>query len=82
MFVLNSDLARQRPDVVAEVYRMLAESKAAAGPPKGIDPLPFGIDNVARAIEIINQYANEQGIIPRRFAVSELFDDTMRKLAA
>ncbi len=34
MFVLNSDLAQQRPDVVAEVYRMLAESKAAAGPPK------------------------------------------------
>lgn len=82
MFVLNSDLARQRPDVVAEVYRMLAESKAAAGPPKGIDPLPFGIDNVARSTEIINQYANEQGIIPRRFAVSELFDDMTRKLVA
>ena len=82
MFVINSDLARQRPDVVAEVYRMLAESKAAAGPPKGIDPLPFGIDNVARSTEIINQYANEQGIIPRRFAVSELFDDMTRKLVA
>jgi 4,5-dihydroxyphthalate decarboxylase len=82
MFVLNSDLAQQRPDVVAEVYRMLAESKAAAGPPKGIDALPFGVDNVARSIEIIGQYANEQGIIPRPFAVSELFDKTTRSLGA
>ena len=82
MFVLNSDLAKQRPDVVAEVYRMLAESKAAAGPPKGIDMLPFGVANVARSIEIVSQYAHEQGIIPRRFAVSELFDDMTQKLVA
>ena len=82
MFVLNSDLARQRPDVVSEVYRMLAESKAAAGPPKGVDALPFGVPNVARSIEIISQYANEQGIIPRPFAMTELFDETTRQLGA
>jgi 4,5-dihydroxyphthalate decarboxylase len=82
MFVLNAELARLRPDVVAEVYRMLAESKAAAGPPKGVDVLPFGVDNVARSLEIVGQYAHEQGIIPRRFSVSELFDGTMQSLAA
>lgn len=82
MFVLNSDLARQRPDVVAEVFRMLAESKAAAGPPKGVDPLPFGVANVTRSIEIVSGYAHEQGVIPRPFAVSELFDDTTRSLGA
>ena len=38
--------------------------------------------NVARSIEIIGQYANEQGIIPRPFAVSELFDETTRSLGA
>lgn len=82
MFVLNSDLARLRPDVVAEVYRMLAESKAAAPLPKGVDPLPFGVANVTRSLEIVGQYANEQGVIPRPFAVSELFDDTTHKLGA
>ena len=61
---------------------MLAESKAAAGPPKGADPLPFGVANVTRSIEIVSQYAHEQGVIPRPFAVSELFDDTTRKLEA
>jgi len=40
------------------------------------------VANVARSIEIISQYANEQGIIPRPFAVAELFDDTTRRLGA
>jgi 4,5-dihydroxyphthalate decarboxylase len=80
MFVVDSALAQARPDVVAEIYRMLAESKAAAGLPKGIDTLPFGLANVSRSLEIINQYAHEQGIIPRRFGVDELFDERTRSL--
>ena len=44
--------------------------------------LPFGAANVARSIEIVSQYAHEQGILPRRFAVSELFDDMTQKLVA
>lgn len=82
MFVVDSDLAGERPDVVAEVYRLLAESKAAAGLPKPgtIDALPFGFENVKRSIEIASQYAEEQGVIPRRFAAAELFDHGTERL--
>lgn len=80
MFVVSSDLAAARPDVVAEVYRLLAESKAAAGLPKGVDTLPFGLTNVRPSVEIIIQYAREQGIIDRALAFDELFDETTRAL--
>jgi len=80
MFVVDSDLAAARPDVVAEVYRLLAESKAAAGPPEGLDTLPFGFANVQRSLGIVSQYAHEQGIVPRRFAAHELFDHGTEKL--
>ncbi len=80
MFVVDSDLASSRPDVVAEVYRLLAESKAAAGLPKGLDTLPFGFANVQRSLDIASQYAFEQGIIPRRLAAADLFDASTQML--
>jgi 4,5-dihydroxyphthalate decarboxylase len=39
----------------------------------GGDPLPYGIEPNRRMIEAINQYAVEQGIIPRPFRMEELF---------
>jgi 4,5-dihydroxyphthalate decarboxylase len=82
LFVVNSALSERRPDVVRDIYRMLLESKKAAPPPPdGIDFLPFGVEANRKALELIIQYAFEQKIIPRRFEVDELFDDTTRALA-
>jgi 4,5-dihydroxyphthalate decarboxylase len=36
---------------------------------------------VRKPLEMIMQYSVEQKIIPRAFAVDELFDDVTRKLA-
>ncbi len=81
MFVVHRELASTRPDVVAEIYRLLSESKQAAGlNGKAIDPLPFGVEQVARSIDIVGQYAHEQKITPRRFSTDELFDKSMRAL--
>ena len=45
-----------RPDVVREIYRLLAESKAKALPsPDGIDFHPFGIENNRKALELVEQ---------------------------
>lgn len=82
MFVVDSDLAKARPDVVAEIYRLLAESKAAAGLPKGLDTLPFGFADVQRSLGIASQYAHEQGVIPRRFTAQEMFDHGTDKLGS
>jgi 4,5-dihydroxyphthalate decarboxylase len=39
------------------------------------DPLPYGIEPNRRMIEAIIQHDHEQGIIPRRMTVEELFPD-------
>jgi 4,5-dihydroxyphthalate decarboxylase len=74
-FVVSKALADTRPDVVAEIYRLLQESKRRAPPPAdGIDFLPHGLEANRKPLELIAQYAAEQQIIPRAFAVEELFE--------
>lgn len=74
-FVVAKALADTRPDVVREIYRLLAESEAKAPPsPGGIDFHPFGIEANRKALELMVQYSVEQQLIPRAFAVEELFE--------
>jgi len=82
MVVVKSSLARSDPGAVREVFRMLAASKKAAGLPKAgaIDTIPLGFHAVKPALDLISSYALEMKIIPRRYAVEELFDDTTRTL--
>ena len=39
----------------------------------GEDPLPYGIAPNRKMIEAVIQYAQEQGILKRAFAMEELF---------
>lgn len=82
MVVVTERLARSRPDLVAEVYRLLAQSKAAAGLPKAgaIDFLPFGLEGCRPALDTIINYALQQNLIARKIDVEELFDTTTRAL--
>jgi 4,5-dihydroxyphthalate decarboxylase len=82
MVVVKSSLSQSDPDAVREVYRMLAAGKKVAGLPKPgvIDTIPFGFAAVKPALELMSSYALEMKIIPRRYAVEELFDDTTRAL--
>jgi len=77
--VIRESITRDRPDVVREVYRMLKES-AAAGPSKETAAQRFGVGAVRKSLETIIQYAESQGLIPRRFPVDELFNDVTRSL--
>ena len=82
MVVVKSALAKSDPGAVREVFRMLQESKKAAGLPKpgAIDNIPFGFAAVKPALDLMSSYALEMKIIPRRYTVEELFDDTTRAL--
>ena len=82
MVVVKADLAANDPGAVREVFRLLLESKKAAGLPRpgAIDTVPFGFDAVRLALDLLSAYALEMKITPRRFAVEELFDDTTRAL--
>jgi 4,5-dihydroxyphthalate decarboxylase len=80
--VVKSSLSKSDPGVVREVFRMLHESKKAAGLPKpgAVDTLPFGFDACKPALDLMSSYALEMKIIPRRYSVEELFDDVTRAL--
>jgi 4,5-dihydroxyphthalate decarboxylase len=84
MVVVKSPLSKSDPGAVREIFRMLLESKKAAGLPKpgAIDTIPFGFDAVKPALDLMSSYALEMKIIPRRYAVEELFDDATRALQA
>ena len=84
MVVVKEACRSRIPASVREVYRMLLESKKAAGLPKpgAIDLIPFGFDAVRPSLELMSSYAFEMKIISRRYSVEELFDDTTRGLQA
>ena len=83
LFAVDQELADTRPDVVREIFAGLLASKRAAPPAKdGLDFLPFGVEAMRKALQLAIQYAFEQQVIPRRFDVDELFDDTTRALGA
>jgi 4,5-dihydroxyphthalate decarboxylase len=82
LFCVDQDLAAARPDVIAEIFRMLKESKAAMPPSTdGIDFHPFGVAALEKPLAMIMQYSVEQKITPRVFRMDELFDDVTRKLS-
>ena len=80
LVVVTEALAKSQPDAVREVYRLLKASKAASKPAGSIDFVPFGVDAVRKPLELIIAYAAQQALIPRRFSVDELFDDTTRAM--
>ena len=68
LVVVKSSVSR---DMADEVYRLLVESKKAAGDPP---MLPHGLEANRRNLEVAIDCAYKQALIPRRFAVDELFE--------
>jgi 4,5-dihydroxyphthalate decarboxylase len=79
MVVVKESLARSDPDAVREVYRLLAESREAAGAP---ELNPFGWEANRRSLEVALERIWRQRLVSRRYALDELFDDTTRTLSA
>ena len=75
MMVVREAIAKSRPDIVQEIYRLLQESRRAAAPPAGgsLDPWRFGIEENRRSLEIVIDYSYRQKLIARNFSVDELF---------
>jgi 4,5-dihydroxyphthalate decarboxylase len=76
MVVVSQKLTRDNPEAVREVFRLLRESAALA---PAASP-QFSSDEMRRSLEMIIHYTAQQGLIPREFAVEELFDDLTRTL--
>ena len=83
LVVMRQSIAHARPDAVKEVFRLLYASKQAAKLPDSgtaLDPLRFGVEPNRRTLDVIIDFAFTQGVIPKRYSVDELFDDTTRAL--
>jgi 4,5-dihydroxyphthalate decarboxylase len=80
MFAVNETLSRDRPDVVREIYRLLAGSRAAA-PDEVVAKLPpMGFEANRKTIETAIEWSYEQRVIPRRLTIDKVFDTTTRSL--
>jgi 4,5-dihydroxyphthalate decarboxylase len=84
MVVVKASLSKSEPQAVQEVFRLLRASKQLAQipPAEGIDMAPFGVETNRRNLEAAIVCAHQQGLIPRRFEVDELFDDVTRSLGS
>jgi 4,5-dihydroxyphthalate decarboxylase len=75
MVVVSANLSKDHPEAAREVFRLLQASAALAPAAPN-----FSAEDMRRSLELIIQYTAEQGLIPRAFAVDELFDDLTRSL--
>jgi 4,5-dihydroxyphthalate decarboxylase len=82
MVAVKSSVSHSHPEAVREFYRLLVESKRAAGLPVAgeLDTSPMGLEANRRNLEVAIDYVYTQGLIPRRYPVDELFDDVTRTL--
>ncbi|TBU96748.1 phosphate ABC transporter substrate-binding protein [Phytopseudomonas dryadis] len=75
MFVVHQDISKKHPEVVREIYRMIAESRefTEGGVPEVFPPL--GLEANRKGLQTAIDWALDQKIIPRALSVDELFDD-------
>jgi 4,5-dihydroxyphthalate decarboxylase len=84
MMMAKTELMHERPELIRELYGVLQKSKALAAPTAkpGPDLTPFGVEPNRRALELLLHYAHHQGLIPRLYAIEELFEDFNRAMQA
>lgn len=82
VFVVRQELSRERPDIVRDIFRMLAESRRLAPEAATATIPPIGLEANRKGLEMAIQWSYEQQVIPRLLSVDELFDDTTAALSA
>ncbi len=75
MVVVTDELARSKPQAVAELYRLLQAGRAAAAQPAAgePDPAPFGKEANRPCLELLASYAAQQGLTPRKLSFDEFW---------
>ena len=66
------------PGLIQEVYRLLTESRKLGA--EHSETCPFGLEANRSNLEVAIDYVHRQKLIPRRYAVDELFDGVTRSL--
>ena len=72
----ESSNVKEEPEMASEVYRILAEGKRLAGPHAEPDPVPFGIEANRASLAMLAEFAFQQGLLPHRVTVDDMFAET------
>ena len=77
MVMVRKDMFQHRPDIVTQIYLLLAQSKAHAegSQPDAVDLTPFGVEANRKALEVLIRNATDQKLLPRPLTVDEIFED-------
>jgi len=77
MVMVRKDMFQHRPDIVTQIYQLLAQSKARAerDKPAAVDLTPFGVEANRKALEVLIRNATDQKLLPRPLTVDEIFED-------
>jgi 4,5-dihydroxyphthalate decarboxylase len=78
MVAVKTELCREQPERVRELYTLLLASKQRSGVTTTPDLTPYGVEPNRRALDLLARYACEQGLIPRAYTTAELFEDFYR----
>lgn len=75
MLVVKDEVAKSEPSAPAELFRLIRESKQAAGlpAPGALDMNPMGREANRRNLEVAIDCCYRQALIPRRFEPEELY---------
>jgi 4,5-dihydroxyphthalate decarboxylase len=74
MVVAGASVVRRDPAAVREAYNLLRRAdRAVTRPDGGPSPTLFGFERLRRALEIVVDTCLEQGLLPRKLDVDEVF---------
>jgi 4,5-dihydroxyphthalate decarboxylase len=76
LVVMRSRDVKADPAMAREVYRILREGKRLADAPADPDPVPFGIEANRASLAMVADFAFQQGLLPRRISVDDMFAET------
>jgi 4,5-dihydroxyphthalate decarboxylase len=81
MVVMRQSLLETEPELAQRVFRLLVNARKAVAPAAdGIERFPMGAEAMRSSLELIIQYSVQQGLIPQKYTVDELFTDVTRVL--
>ncbi len=84
MVAVRTEIMRDRPEAVQELYALLLQSKQLGTPADtpAADLTPFGVEANRRSLDLLLGYSYAQGLIPRRYSVDELFANFTQAMQA
>lgn len=82
MFVVHRDVAQKSPQVAAEIFRLLVQSREAAAEIGPNQRLPAGLEANRKALQTGIDWAVEQKLLSEPLSVDDLFDDVTAALGA